>query len=285
MTATHFLVEDIVKRALLEDIGLFDATTTLTVPPSKLGRALVKARSPMVLSGTEPFLAVFGLVDKAVVCRLAATDGEELSANDTIFELSGPAASILTSERVALNFLGHLSGVATLTKRFVNALSQFKTKILDTRKTLPGLRLLEKKAVRHGGGFNHRFSLHDGILIKDNHIQAAGSITEAVSRVRANGSNYRKIEVEVDDMAQLTEALEVEADMILLDNMTINELKTAVNMVKKHFEPGPVKTLLEASGGINLNNVAQVAETGVDYISVGALTHSAPWADVGLDWI
>jgi nicotinate-nucleotide pyrophosphorylase (carboxylating) len=206
-------------------------------------------------------------------------------AGEAVAEVSGPSASILTSERVALNFLGRLSGVATLTSKYVEAAGEGGPAIIDTRKTTPLLRALEKAAVVHGGGRNHRFNLGDGILIKDNHIKAAGSIKAAVARARLGRPHLLKIEIEADDLSQLAEALEAGADAVLLDNMSPALLSEAARMADAFFSPGQRGALLEASGGVSLETVGAIAKTGVDLISVGAITHSAPCADVGLDWI
>jgi nicotinate-nucleotide pyrophosphorylase (carboxylating) len=279
------MAKNILKLALMEDIGAGDITTKYTVDPKLSGKVAARNRSAMVLSGSEIFLAAFEAVDPQIRCHMAVKDGQHLPPNTQICEISGPATGILTAERVALNFLSHLSGIATLTDSFVKAVGPSGPKILDTRKTLPGLRVLEKLAVLHGGGHNHRFSLHDGILIKDNHIRAAGSIQEALKLAKQQAPHHLKIEVEVDNLEQLQTALEYKADIILLDNMPPPILKEAVGIAERHFAPNPRAVILEASGGINLQNIAQAAETGVDYISVGALTHSAPCADVGLDWL
>ena len=268
-------VRNIVQLALAEDVGMGDLTTALTVGPDETAQAQIVAKQDLVVSGLEPAELAFELVDPQVTFKALAADGERRFKGDVLVELSGPAASILTAERVALNFMMHLSGVATLTARYVDAVRGMKVKILDTRKTGPGLRILEKRAVRHGGGFNHRFGLFDGILIKDNHIAAAGSITAAVTRAREGAPHPLKVEVEVQDLAGLDEAIRAGADAVLLDNMDGDAMRRAV-------EAAGGRVLLEASGGINLETVARVASTGVDLISVGALTHSAPAADISL---
>ena len=271
--------------ALREDILPSDVTTRLCVPRTRQGKAKAAARNPMTLSGLEPFKLAFWLTDRNVEVEAFASDGDKLPAGGTIAVLSGPAASMLTAERVALNFLGRLSGIATLTSKYVEAAGIGGPAILDTRKTTPVLRALEKAAVVHGGGRNHRFNLHDGIMIKDNHIRAAGSIATAVEKAKAGRPHLLRIEVEVDDLGQLKEALVAGADVVLLDNMGPERLIEAVAMTKAHFGAGPRTTLLEASGGVTLETIGRVAKTGVDMISVGAITHSAPWADVGLDWL
>ena len=282
----EFGLKELVGRALAEDLGLGDVTTRLTVPPDRLGQAAIVARKPLVLSGLSAALAAFELVDPALSVKTLAADGDELSAGSEVLTVGGLAASILTAERVALNFLGRLSGVASLTAKYVKAvrLSGSEAKILDTRKTTPGLRALEKAAVRHGGGHNHRFCLGDGILIKDNHIRACGSVALALAGAKAQAPHSLKIEIEGDDLAQLREAREGEADAVLLDNMTPFKLRAAMAIINVFFQPGPRNLLVEASGGVNLETVGDIAATGVDFVSVGALTHSAPAADLGLDW-
>ncbi|MDR3135494.1 MAG: carboxylating nicotinate-nucleotide diphosphorylase [Deltaproteobacteria bacterium] len=280
-------LESLVSLALREDIGFGDMTTSLTVSPTAMGKTAIAARSPLVFSGVEAAKAAFRLVDESLEARALAREGEWLAPGSVAMAIVGRAQSILMAERVALNFLGHLSGVATLTAKFVKA-SRLPggggPQILDTRKTTPGLRALEKAAVRHGGGHNHRFSLQDGILIKDNHIQAAGSISKALSLARKNGPSHLKIEVEIDSLDQLTEALEGGADIVLLDNMPAKTLKMAMEAMTDFFRPEPRRVLAEASGGVSLDNIAEIAATGVDRVSIGALTHSAPAADLGLDW-
>lgn len=279
-----FSVSDIVRLALMEDVGPGDLTSQLTIPENATGRARLRARGGLVLSGLVAAREVFHQIDPAVVFTPLAADGDRLAPGTVAATLEGPARSILSAERVALNFLIRLSGVATVTARYVAAANNPRVTIVDTRKTTPGLRLLEKAAVRHGGGGNHRFALYDGLLIKDNHIAAAGSITQAVGRARAGAPHTLKIEVEVDTLDQLREALEAGADVVMLDNMRPDDLRRAVALTEDFHRPRPRATLLEASGGINLDTVAAVAQTGVDLISVGALTHSAPAVDLGLDW-
>ena len=280
-----YSIADIVRLALAEDIGPGDLTTELTVPLDRQGRAVVKARCDLIVSGLEPAREVLRQMDPEVSFKPLVPDGLLIKKGAEIAELEGRAASILSAERVMLNFLMRLSGVATLTSEYVRTANNPRVTIIDTRKTTPGLRVLEKAAVRHGGGGNHRFALYDGILIKDNHIAAAGSITEAVENARRKASPVLKIEVEVDTLEQLEEALKTgAADIIMLDNMSLDMLRRAVARVEEFHKPGPRTTLLEASGGVNLDTIADIARTGVDLISVGALTHSAPSVDVGLDW-
>ncbi|MDR1656575.1 MAG: carboxylating nicotinate-nucleotide diphosphorylase [Deltaproteobacteria bacterium] len=277
-------VADLVKSALIEDIGSGDVTTSLTIPKDLTGAARVVARSPLTVSGLTPFRLSFELLDPTIEIKCLVSDGATVAAKTALASLTGPAATILTAERAALNFLGHLSGIATTTKALAEKIGPHGAKLLDTRKTTPGLRILEKAAVRHGGGHNHRVGLFDGILIKDNHIQAAGSISSAIERARAKAPHLLKIEVEVETLEELALAIEAKADAILLDNMTPEQLKTAVLAARKQAKSQGRQIILEASGGINIHNAAEIAQTGVDYLSVGALTHSAPCADIGLDW-
>ncbi|KXS56473.1 MAG: nicotinate-nucleotide pyrophosphorylase [Candidatus Adiutrix intracellularis] len=280
----HFALNDIVTLALMEDVGLGDLTSRYTIPENLVGSARVRARAPVVLSGLLAAEETMRQMDSRIVFTPLAADGDHLIPGSEIAHLQGSAASILSAERVALNFLMHLSGVATLTAKFVTAAANSGIAVVDTRKTTPGLRFLEKAAVRHGGGRNHRFALYDGILIKDNHIAAAGSIAKAVSRARFAAPHTLKIEVEVDTLDQLKEALTAGADLVLLDNMRPDLLRQAVWVTENFYAPMPRLTLLEASGGINLDSIGSIAKTGVDLISVGAITHSAPSVDLGLDW-
>ena len=278
MTEFNVDLERSVRLALAEDVGPGDLTTNLTVDPAVQAKAEIVAKQDLVLAGLDPARLTFSLVDPAVEFKPAAADGDRVQAGTVMVRLSGPAQSLLTAERVALNFLMRLSGVATLTAGFVAAVKGSRAKIIDTRKTTPGLRFLEKAAVRAGGGVNHRFGLYDGILIKDNHIAAAGSITAAVTRARQGAPHTLKIEVEVEDQAGLEEAIAAGADIVLLDNMSPAQLAQAVTLARG-------RVLLEASGGVNLSNVAQMAATGVDFISIGALTHSAPAVDLSLRFV
>jgi nicotinate-nucleotide pyrophosphorylase (carboxylating) len=277
----------LIDLALEEDLGPGDITGRLATPEEARGVARVMARARLTVSGLSVFREVFWRVDPFVEVKFLAKDGDALSPGDPIAEIEGPARSLLAGERVALNFLARLSGVATMTREFVLAMgpAAWRVKLLDTRKTTPGQRALEKAAVVHGGGFNHRFGLFDGILIKDNHIAAAGSIEAAMSRTRKDAPHGLKIEVEVDDSRQIEEALRAGADLLLLDNMDPARLTAAVQLVEKFFAPSPRRVLLEASGGVNLNTIGAIASSGVDFVSVGALTHSAPSVDLGLDWL
>jgi nicotinate-nucleotide pyrophosphorylase (carboxylating) len=272
------LVEPIVRRALEEDLGRAgDLTGQLIVRADQKINAKVMARNPGTVSGLIAADCAFRLVDHSVVFRGALPDGSQAREGSVLATVEGPARAILTAERVALNFAGHLSGIATATRALAEAIQGTKAKIVDTRKTTPGLRVLEKYAVRCGGGFNHRFGLDDAVLIKDNHIAVAGSITEAVWRARAGTAHMTKIEVEVDTLPQLEEALSLGVDTILLDNMGVQDLRLAVGMASG-------RAVLEASGNVTLATVRGIAETGVDYISSGAITHSASNLDVALDF-
>ena len=279
-----FSVTDIVRLALVEDLGPGDITSRLTIPYDRQGRAHLVARADLVLSGLTAALETLRQVDPSVAFTPAAADGDRLTKGSEIACLAGPAISILSAERVALNFLMRLSGVATLTAQYVAAANNSQVAVVDTRKTTPGLRLLEKAAVRHGGGRNHRLALYDGVLIKDNHIAAAGSIAQAVARALKRAPHMLKIEVEVDTLEQLREALAAKVDMVMLDNMGLDLLRQGVKITREHPDPAVRATILEASGGVNLTTIGAIAQTGVDIISVGALTHSAPSVDLGLDW-
>jgi len=272
------LVEPIVRAALEEDLGRAgDITSELTIPADKAATARFVARKPGRIAGLICAEAAFRLIDPQVAFQAALPDGSEAAAGAVLATVSGPARSLLTAERVALNFLGPLSGTATATAALVKVVEGTRARIACTRKTLPGLRLLQKYAVRCGGGFNHRFGLDDAVMIKDNHIQAAGGIGAAVKRLRAGLGHMVKVEMEVDSIAQLEEALREGVDTILLDNMSLDDLRRAVAMAKD-------KAVLEASGNVTIASVRAIAETGVDYISSGAITHSAPNLDIGLDF-
>lgn len=270
------LIKEIVKKALEEDLAGGDVTTEALIPPDLGGQGVIKAREELILAGLEVAREVFAALDPEIFFRPEHEDGDELKEGEAIAALSGRARALLTGERVALNFLQRLSGVATLTSRFVNLVQGTKATIVDTRKTTPGLRALEKYAVRVGGGQNHRHGLYDMYLIKDNHIATVGSIKEAVGRARRAASLAAKIEVEAKTLQEVKEALEAEADVIMLDNMSLQEMEEAVAVVKGW-------ALVEASGGINLENVRSIAETGVDFISAGGLTHSARAVDLSMD--
>ncbi|HET6623063.1 MAG TPA: carboxylating nicotinate-nucleotide diphosphorylase [Gaiellaceae bacterium] len=267
-------LERIALAALAEDVGEGDVTTEATVDALATGSADVVVKEPGVVCGLDVAQAVFLAVDPELRFERLVDDGAVVAAGAPVARVEGPERAILTGERTALNFLARLSGIATLTRRYVDAVEGTGAAILDTRKTTPGLRALEKHAVACGGGRNHRFGLDDGVLVKDNHLRAAGSVATAVERLRAATS--LPIEVECDTLEQVAEALAAGADAILLDNMTTDRLRDAVALVGG-------RARLEASGGVTLENVRAVAETGVDEISVGALTHSARSLDVSLE--
>jgi len=272
-------IEDIVRAALKEDLGHgHDITTECVVPLDKDARAVVNARQDGRLAGVVTGLAAFALTDPDCEIEIIKTDGEDVVAGDDIAIITGSARSILTAERTALNFMQHLSGIATLTKKYVEAIEDTGAKIVDTRKTVPGLRALAKQAVRLGGGMNHRYGLDDAILIKDNHIALAGGIYPALQMAKSNAGHMVKIEIEVDNLDQLEEVLQHGggADIIMLDNFSIADMASAVKIING-------RAIIEASGGVNLESVKAIAETGVHIISVGAITHSAPALDIGLD--
>jgi nicotinate-nucleotide pyrophosphorylase (carboxylating) len=272
------LVATAVAEALAEDLGLVgDVTTNATVPADAQSTALLRARAPGFVSGLALARAAFHALDPALAFTVTKPDGSIVANGDTIAEISGSARAILSAERVALNFMGRMSGIATLTARYVAAVAGTRAAIVDTRKTTPGLRAFEKYAVRCGGGRNHRIGLFDAILIKDNHIIAASGLEKAIKAARDHAGHILKIEVEVDTLEQLERVLQHTVDAVLLDNMSPETLKKAVTMVAG-------RSLTEASGGVNLDSVRDIAETGVDLISVGALTHSAPVLDLGLDF-
>lgn len=269
-------VTDLIRAALAEDIGRGDVTTQLTVPPDVRAEAQIVAKQKGVLAGIAIVDAVYrALGGEPVTVQAHLADGEPFKRGAVVASLIGPAGTLLTGERVALNFLQQLSGIATLTHQYVQAVRGTQARVVDTRKTLPGFRALAKYAVRMGGGHNHRGSLDDGILIKDNHIVAAGGIANAVRRARAGASHTLKIEVECTTPAEVDEALAAGADAILLDNMTVKQMASAVRRINH-------RALVEASGGVSLETVRAIAETGVDVISVGALTHSAPAVDLSM---
>ncbi len=273
------LLEPLVRAALTEDLGPSgDVTTRAVIPQGLRYSARLNARAAGVVSGMQLAAMAFRLVDPALKVETLRPDGSAVDAGTTLMRIEGAAASILSAERVALNFAGRLSGIATLTAAFVRETEGTRTRITCTRKTTPGLRLVEKEAVLHGGGAAHRYGLSDAILIKDNHIAAAGGIAAVLQAARAQASHMRRIEIEVDTLAQLDEVLAVGgADVVLLDNMGTEMLAEAVARVDGRL-------VTEASGNMRLDRIADVARTGVDFISVGALTHSAPVLDLGLDF-
>jgi nicotinate-nucleotide pyrophosphorylase (carboxylating) len=271
------ILEPIVRLALLEDLApAGDITSDSAVSSAAALHAVLRARQAGVVAGLDAALLSLRLVDPSVVVSVSLGDGAAVEAGGVIAEFRGAARSILMAERTMLNFMGHLSGIATLTREYVRAIAGTRARITCTRKTTPGLRALEKRAVRLGGGINHRFSLADAVLIKDNHIAAAGGVRAALERAQSAAGHMRVIEIEVDTLAQLREALPLRPHCILLDNMDLDSLREAVAFAGE-------SVVLEASGNIRLDTVRPVAETGVGYISVGALTHSAPRLDLGLD--
>lgn len=274
-------VQQAVRTALAEDVGTGDATTLALVPAELQSKAVMAARESLTVCGLAFAVEAYRQLDPTVRVTLRAKDGDTLDKGGILLQVEGPSRALLTAERVSLNFLQRLSGVATIARRFVNEVAGTKAKILDTRKTLPGWRMFEKYAVACGGATNHRIGLYDMILIKDNHLVALrdarpNAVTAAVARARAAYPQL-KVEVEADNLTQVAQAVEAGADIILLDNMTNEMMREAVQSVRG-------RALLEASGGVNLKTVRGKAETGVDFISVGALTHSAPSVDIGLDF-
>ena len=272
------LIEPLVRAALVEDLGRAgDITTDALVPEGARTEAVLVARQAGVVAGLDLASLAFRLVDPAVSFVAEHADGARVAPGDLVARVGGPARGILTGERVALNFIGHLSGVATATASMVAMVSHTRAKVVCTRKTTPGLRGVEKYAVRCGGGANHRFGLDDAMLIKDNHIAIAGGVGAALARAKAAAGHLVKIEIEVDTLGQLEEALAIGVDAVLLDNMSMGELRQAVAMVDG-------RAVTEASGRVDLENVGAIAETGVDMISAGWLTHSARVLDLGLDF-
>lgn len=273
----ELLIEPIVRAALLEDLGRAgDVTSTAVIPAGTTMKAAMVARQPGVLAGAQCAQLAFELMDGNIAVTLHKHDGDALAPGDVVLEVAGDARAILAGERVALNLACRLSGIATATAALVEAAKPHRARIVCTRKTTPGLRALEKHAVKAGGGYNHRFGLDDAVLIKDNHIAVAGGVKSAIERARANVGHLVKIEVEVDTLDQLDEALAAGVDAVLLDNMSPEQLREAVRRVDG-------RAITEASGRINADTVQAVAATGVDVISAGWLTHSAPILDLGLD--
>ena len=273
------VAELLIQAALAEDVGPGDWTTRWAVDPGARGMAEVVAKEKVVVAGANVAVQVFRRVDTELAVSVLAMDGQAVEPGDLILRLEGPLQGILTGERTALNFLGRLSGVATLTRRFVDAVAGTGAEIQDTRKTTPGWRILEKDAVRAGGGANHRMGLYDMVLVKDNHLVAAGGVKAAVERIRRENGEGLPVEVEVGSLEELEEVLPLGVDRILLDNM---DRKTMTEAVRRVRALGLSRPLVEASGNVTLASVRPVAETGVDIISVGALTHSAPVADLSL---
>jgi nicotinate-nucleotide pyrophosphorylase (carboxylating) len=274
MIHTHS-IRKIIQSALEEDISTGDITTAAVLTGDETGKATAFAKIELVAAGIDVFRETFLVLDSRIQFIGCCKDGQVVQKGGSLAEISGNLGSILTAERVALNFLQRMCGIATLTREYVDAIKGTRARILDTRKTAPGLRCLDKYAVTIGGGMNHRFGLYDGILIKDNHIAAAGGISQALARVRGRFPHTLKVEVEVKNLSELEEALASGADTIMLDNMTVGDMKKAVDIINRRVP-------LEASGNVSLANVRQIAETGVDFISVGALTHSVPASDISL---
>jgi len=270
-----FMLRDIITRSLKEDIGSGDLTTQYAVPPEASGEARIFAKQKGVICGLPVAEAVFEVLDPQVQCRRLVAEGAQVEPGCPVFAVSGSLRSILTGERTALNFIQHLSGIATKTAAWVKELEAYPVRLADTRKTTPGLRLLEKYAVLTGGGCNHRLALDGGILIKENHIRAAGGISAAVQAIREKAPFTLRIEIEVTTLAELEEALAAQPDLILLDNMDVEMMRRAVEITAG-------RTLLEASGNITFERLREVAATGVDYISSGALTHSFKSLDLSL---
>jgi nicotinate-nucleotide pyrophosphorylase (carboxylating) len=275
MSAQHDEIAQLIRRALAEDVGDGDLTAQAVVPQQARARGTVVAKQVGVVAGLDVAAAAFRELDDGVEASLACADGARVEPGAELLHLSGPARPILAGERVALNLLGRLSGIATLTARYAAAVEGTGVAILDTRKTTPGLRALEKAAVVAGGGRSHRFGLYDAILVKENHVRVAGGVGEASRRALAAAAEGVQVEVEVESLAELAEALEAGVERILLDNMCLDDLRAAVELAGGRAE-------LEASGGVTLDNVRAIAETGVDFISIGALTHSAAALDVSL---
>ncbi len=287
---TDDMVQGQIDLALMEDVGQGDITTLACIAKETITAEIV-AKSSGVLAGLPIALAVFQKLDKNIFIKVARNDGDSFAPGEKIISIKGDSRAILTGERTALNFLGHLSGIASLTSEFVEKIKGTGVKILDTRKTIPGMRFLDKYAVTCGGGNNHRFGLYDMVLIKDNHIAASGSITGAIKKVKdyAAGKGFRnrfyltpddlEIEIEIETVEQLKEAIKAGAERLLLDNQSIEHLSDMVRTARKLKR----NILLEASGNVNLDNVAEIAGTGVDFISIGSLTHSAPSSDFSLN--
>jgi nicotinate-nucleotide pyrophosphorylase (carboxylating) len=269
------MIKSLIAHALAEDLGHGDITSEATITAESTSEAVILAKQHLVLAGIDVAREVFRYLDPGIQFSPFAKDGEVIHAGTELARLSGNTRALLAGERVALNLLQHLSGIATLTAAYVEKIKGLQAEVLDTRKTLPGLRVLEKYAVRMGGGRNHRFGLSDGVLIKDNHIKAVGSITLAVELARKKAHHLLKIEVETKNLDEVREALSAKADIIMLDNMPIDVMREAVKMVKG-------RALVEASGNVTLETLRHIAETGVDFVSSGSLTHSAPAADISM---
>lgn len=269
-----YLLKETIRIAIYEDIGHGDITSLLIVPEYKKAKASIIAKEDLILAGVPFIKEVFNAIDPGVEIQIFFDEGSRVKKGDIIAKISGSARSLLAGERISLNILQRISGIATMTNQYVKKVNGLPVKIADTRKTIPGMRLMEKYGVRIGGGVNHRFGLYDGILIKDNHIKVAGGVKRAIELAK-KGHHLLKIEVEVKNLDELKEALDAGADVIMLDNMSITDMKKAVKIAKG-------KAILEASGNVNLENIRSIAETGVDIISIGALTHSARAVDTSM---
>ncbi|HIE28785.1 TPA: carboxylating nicotinate-nucleotide diphosphorylase [Candidatus Poribacteria bacterium] len=276
MEINNHYVKQLFELALAEDIGIGDVTSNVIIPKDRLATGIILSKDTGLVAGLEVIELLLCMVNSQLTLTSILSDGDKVEPGVEIGKIQGPARAMLEIERTALNFLRRLSGIATLTSKYVQAVAGYPVKIIDTRKTTPGWRILEKYAVRVGGGYNHRFGLYDAVLIKDNHIALAGSITKAIEMARAQIPHTMTIEIETKTLQQVSEALNAKADIIMLDNMTLDKMKDAVKLIDG-------KVPVEASGNVQLETVKQVAATGVDLISVGALTHSAPALDISLD--
>jgi nicotinate-nucleotide pyrophosphorylase (carboxylating) len=272
----HYMAGRLIDLWLAEDIGACDLTCQVMIDPGARGTFRMNAREPMVVAGIHVAAAVFNRYDPNLAVDVAVADGDRVASGTRLLEVAGPARSVLTAERTALNIVQHLSGIATETARFADAIAGTRAKLIDTRKTTPGLRMLEKHAVVCGGGANHRLGLDGGVMIKDNHIAVCGSISAAVQRARVRVPTLTKIEVECDRLDQVREAVAAGADVIMLDNMPVERMREAVQLVDGRIP-------LEASGGVRFETIRAIAETGVDYISTSRITQAAPAVDIGLD--
>lgn len=275
----YLSVETILRNAILEDVGNGDITSSVVIPEGHTSIAVLMANETLVLAGIPFAERIFKLVNPDLTFKALKKDGSKVRKGAVIARVRGDTRSILKAERVALNILQRLSGIATLTSRFVESVREFPVRIVDTRKTTPGFRSLEKYAVRIGGGYNHRYGLFDGILIKDNHIDAAGGIGEAIRRAREKAHHLLKIEIEVRNLREVKEALAAGAHVIMLDNMPVERMNRAVDLIRRKRP----EVIIEASGGVSLENVRSIASTGVDLISVGAITHSASAVDISME--
>ncbi|MBC8235865.1 carboxylating nicotinate-nucleotide diphosphorylase [bacterium] len=278
MQINNHYVKQLLELALAEDIGIGDVTSDVIIPKDRVSTGIIISKDTGLVAGLEVVELILGMVDSQLTLTPILSDGDKIEHGIKIGNIYGPARSMLKVERLVLNFLQRLSGIATLTSKYVQTVADYPVKIIDTRKTTPGWRILEKYAVRVGGGYNHRFGLYDAVLIKDNHIALAGSITEAIEMARSQIPHTMKIEVETKSIQQVSEALDAKPDIIMLDNMTIDEMKESVKLIDG-------RAPIEASGNVRLETVKKIAETGVNLISIGALTHSAPALDISIDVI